>query len=1105
MEGHNADGRMGHNHRYRVILHGPSVWKGVVRPPDADQQAPFIVAFEPQNDLVAMQQGTLELNDFIIDEVTCTTQIFSIFFFEMQEQAVNAQQALSRSLDRLQTVYDIFQNTRVIEALEQALGSVHVPLEVVVSRVDLTGDEAGNGSLNADKESYTIRMAVSQGLSTVTPETNLLDVARQAISRKGALLNRVSISFYELPANRATSVAQTPAHVGLSGIVGKSAKSTPRNITRGTTPCARIGKAVVDLYSKRGLINPPTPWLMAPYNENVLVAASPVLKATVASQQLEELLQQSDEGLRSISQDQYVHEAELKNLNLPTETNNDAEGIAVEQVSLEINGGLENQGFDFDDVRPPSSDRTNASGIANAVDEALQLFDRWNFDDFEVFNVPEPVIQIPKSSSRKVSIGVDDERVKQLEDENKELHETNTNHLQEIAYLRDQVDELELDLRRQVDTVKLQHEIETTKLKEALKDRERVISEMNSARSSTDAGLTLESAREIQTLNEEIDSVTEEKQRLLKQVKLMTEERNKMAEELDSLKIRMSEVTKMENAIKQIQDEKEGHIAIMRDCIGKLRKEKEGLASDLDKHRRENTKLVRELKHAKFVEDQLKETLKKFEGDVAHLNDTEYELKASRAALKERDAEIKTLKLDMERLNGERTEAERTLNDLKKRFAEITETVKNVEEELFAERKISLEQKETIKNLEANKCALEVEIKDGETMREKLKQDKSEAVGRYLKEKIKHDGLLREHELKCNRLSGEVKELSTKLNLVVHQHDQMRIKYASHIIKSSITSGIAERKMESNEKATIGLVKTVLKFKAELARKRCQLRLMAKALQMPTDTTDKDILTELRKPRTLDSLTQQKLKNYEKLKTVHSKLKTEKDELAKLLEVKTSGYNKYVRRHDQLHEENRRLNTLLASERERLSAMQMEAKRQIRDEVIKVNEDKRLLHAKQCELMMENQILKQENAMLKQRVALQLDSSGIDRSESVKSYRYESLDGNKLVIKKLSNMTNVLSSGGVKHGGIRCRISDTTFEDDLSVDYTESIDLDRQRTIEKPYIAGSPCAYKDTKASLYSRKATLEKLRTKQQPKEDYRAEGIYGGSGIKNRHPWVF
>ncbi|GBE59489.1 centromere-associated E, putative [Babesia ovata] len=1096
---------MDHNHRYRVILHGPSVWKGATRPPDADQQAPFIVAFEPQNDLVEMQQGTLELDDFFIDEITCTTQIFSIFFFEMQEQAVHAQQALSRSLDRLQTVYDIFQNTRVLEALEQALGSVHMPLEVVVSRTDLTGDEKGRASLNADKESYTIRMAVSQGLTSVTPETNLLEVVSQAVARKGALLNRVSISFYELPGNRATSVAQTPAHIGVSGIIGKSGKSTPRNLTRGTTPCARVGKAVVDLYSKRGLINPPTPWMSAPYNENVLVASSPVLKATVDSKQLEELLHQSDEGLRSVSQDQYIHEAELKNLNLPTESNNDLKEIPIEKVSLKVNGGLENQGFDFDDVRPPSSDRTNASGIANAVDMALQLFDTWNFDDYEVVKMPERVIQIPRSASRKVSIGADEEKVKKLENENKELHETNANRLQEIANLQNQIDELELDLRRQVDTVRLQHEIETAKLQEALKDRERVISEINTARSSADAGLSLESAREIQMLSKEIDSVTEEKQGLLKQVQLMTAERNKMADELDSLKARISEVTSMENAVKQIQVEKEGQMAVMRDFIGKLKMEKESMASDLNKYRRENKKLGSELKHAKFVEEQLKDTLKRFEVDVSHLNDTEYELKASKAVLKEKDGEIKTLKLDVERLNDERAKAELTLNDFRKQLSEVTEKARNLQEELYAERKISLEQKETIKNLEATKCALEMEIQDGETMKEKLRHDKSEAVDRYLKEKIKHDCLLREHDLKSNRLSGQVKELSTKLNLMAHKYDQLRGEYASHLIRSSIRSSLAERKIESDKETAVGLMNTVLKSKAELARKRCQLRLMAKALQMPSDTTDKDILSELRKPRTLDSLTQQKIKNYEKLKAAYSKLKTEKDEQAKLLETKTSAYNKYVRRHDQLHEENRRLITALASEREKLSAMEMDAKRQIRDEVIKVNEDKRLLHAKQCELMMENQVLKQEVGMLKQQVALQLDSFDIDRKESIRSYRYESLDGNKLVIKKLSNMSNVLGSGDVKHGGIRCRISDTTFEDDLSIDCSGSVDFDRQRTIEKPYIAGSPCAYKDTRASFYSRKATLEKMRTRQQLKEDYRPDGIYGENGIRNRHPWVF
>ncbi|ORM41171.1 uncharacterized protein BXIN_0375 [Babesia sp. Xinjiang] len=1079
-------GHMNNETHYRVILHGPSTWKGVTSVGNLDQQAPFIVAFDPQNNLVCMHQGTLELDDFVIDDITCSTQVLSLFFFETRNQATDAEHVLRKSLDRLQTLYDIFRNTSVLEILEQVLGTIHLPVEIVSRRMDLAiegsdySQSGGNSSLECDKSgSYNLRLAIFNRLVPVTPEMDIMEHVRQAVGKKNHLVNRVSMSFYQIPINRSTNDIQAPMSVGGPYVLRKSARSTPRNVTRGTTPSARAGKAVVDLYSKRGLINPPAQWAASTYDANVLVASSPVLNGALTSQKLEETIGE----LRSVSQEHYVVTEELgKTDNVPSARDGNTKAVHVHN-DLEVNDD-----FNFADIRPPTSDRTNASGIANAVDIALKLFDTWNFDDYEVVNMPEPVIQIPRSSSRKVSINCDTERVKQLEEENKCLLESNDRHQREISLLRDQIDEVEHNLRNELNAVKLQHEIETSKLNETLREKENFITEITSARSSKESSDSL--LPNMDDLRQQLNVVMSEKSDLLKQVQSIIEEKEALAKEVESFRSKLTDVKVMEKSIKQIKIEREGQMAVMRDCIAKQQQEKDQLSVELNKYRREHRKLTNALDTSRKIESTLRETVLRCEKDLARLSGKEKDLVASNSLISDLKREI--------------SKHERSAAELKEQLDKVVRDADLAKEELEAERRYSSQLKESLEESALNNDSLECDLKNLESVCDRLKREKSDSVDRALKDKLKSEALLREHELKCTGLSTQVSELDIKLNLAVAKYERTIEEYAGHSIKCCVDRGISQTRLVSSGRLRSGLINTILRCKAELARKRCQQKLMAKALQLPDDTTDKQIVSELLKRNSMQSITKHKVVNYEKLKAAYNKLKSENDEHVRQLSLKKQGCKNCTRRQDTLFEENRRLMSALSLERERLATLEIDAKQQIRSELSKTNEEKRLLYAKQCELRMQNQDLKEEIAVLRREVTmLHMGSADMNGKCSGNTSTYPSIDGNNLVVHKLSSMPNVFGDAKVFRDLPASRMSDSTFDDVRSIDYGRSIDSNKPASIDKGIIPGSPCAYKDTRASLYSRRATLERLRTRQLKHAD--TAEVCGDSTLKTRHPWIF
>ncbi|GFE52861.1 viral A-type inclusion protein, putative [Babesia ovis] len=1099
---------MGAETRYRVIVHGPSSWKGVTRPVDAEMQTPFIVAFDPQNNMVAMHQGTMELRDLVVDDVTCSTQILSLFFFEKQDQAADAQGVLTKSLDRLQTLYDVFRSTGVLEVLEKAIGSVHLPLEVVARRIDLISDEHGciktNGNVPLASQamgSYNIRLAVSQNLVPVTPEMDMMEYIKQAVGKKNHMVNRVSISFYPLPGNRTTTDVQIQGETGTPYVLRKSAMNTPRNVTRATTPSARAGKAIIDLYSKRGLINPPTHWSTTSYDENVIAAVSPVLKGAMTSHQLEQTIGE----LRSVSQEQYVAVEEFEKAEDLQREVNDTGNIAVETDPPDFANGIPQDGrFDFADVAPPSSDRTTSSGIANAVDIAIKLFDTWNFDDYEVVNMPEPIIQIPRSSSKKVSMPSEDERVKKLEEENKGLSESNDRHLSEISRLRVRMEEIEQNLKSELNSVKLQNEIETAKLNETLKEREDYINEIISATSSRESEALLQSNRVIDDLKQQLKAVVEERNSLSMQVKSITEEREKLFKEIEAFESRLSDVNSLEDSIKQLKVERDGQIAVMRDCIAKQQKEKERLNAELHKYKREHKRLTTELEEVKQVEQRLMDDVKRYENDLSRMDGKDKELMSSNSRVMQLKDEINQLKQSKEELKQLYAEAEVVRKELKHELDVAAGNIRKYEEELEVERNVSAQLRESLKDANTTLDVLEIELRKAKASEERLKSEKSDAVDKVLKEKLKNETLIRDNEMRNSSLASQVSELSIKLDASVHEYERIKDEYAVHYIKCCVDRNVLRNNLASSNRLRTKLVNTILRSKAELARKRWQLRLIAKTLQLDDDVTDRQIVSELVKRKGLQTVTRQNNTNHEKLKAAYNRLKAEKDELVLQMETKQSGCKTCARRNDNILEENKRLVSALTLERERLASIEIDAKQQIRNELTKSNEEKRVLYAKQCELRMENQDLKEEIAVLKRQVTV-LQMGSIDNGHpNSKTSINSSTDGANLVVHKLSNMPNVFGNADVVRTPMKSRMSDTTFAGDMSIEYVPSIDFAKQRTLDRSVIPGSPCAYKDTKASLYSRRATLERIRARQ-VKESHPFNDLAVGNTIKHKHPWMF
>lgn len=1088
--------------RYRGILHGPVFWKGATRAADADRQPPFIVAFEPQNHLLVVKQGTVELDDLTIEDETCESQILSVFFFDTYDQALEAKQVLAKSLDRLQTIYDIFMSTRVLEILEQVLGCTYIPLEIVARRMDFTADKRDDTQRKAASpvsetaEPYSIRIAAVQGLMPVTPGVDFIQYIRDAVVKKGSDVNRVSVTFY---ISKTVSAVQTPAAVCTPYLMGMSGRSTPINVTRGNTPSARLGKAVMDLYIKRGVIGQSGSMPQQPCRSSI-IDASPVLKALLSSKEMEEELNNSIEGLRTVSQDVYVS-SRVKPSEEVFPVDADIQGVIISELNENIDAEEAN-GFVFAEYVPPSSERTNISAVEMAVDEALNFFEKWDHEKSDMFASPEPVNRTLELQGVNDFVSGECNELQEPEGEHVESPKDGSENMNEVSPL---MLEMEEEQRREYNVAVTPPRMGTAMLNIVLGEKECIVPEVPPPMSVEECDVLTEVTPEVKELNKQLDAVVLEKEELHKEVLSLREERETMLQKVKAANLKIAEMHNREEVLHEIKMDYEDKLKVMDACITHLQQQNNQLVSDIEEQRRQQELLELAARDHTDVTQKENEDICKICDGGGLLAEKDDELRIAGERIKGLEAEVSESKRKEKKLSIQHKEVQDLNLELKQQLEVVIELNDKLKDELDSERGRRSQLEERFTSLEFAKTKLEQKLNDLRSREEILEIDKSDAVDKYLKEKSRCDSLVKEYEHKISIFCGQVKALNV-------QHDKMEMKYAtlqeeyaSQKLKACLGKGKLMRKITSSNHLNGRLIDTVLKSKAELARIRCQIRTVANALQLPDNATTRHIISKLKKPKSLDPEVEQKINDYEKLKVSYTKLKSKISEQEKLLELRNSSYRKSVERQESLQEENKRLVMALSQERNKCITLESVTKKQVRDELTKANEEKRMLYAKQCELTMQNEGLKKKiDALNQQLTMLRMESIDIEgRDKSAFVPKYGSIDANNLVMEKLNKMRTVFDKGDrtdLPFG----MASQTTFDDGLSMDSGRNSNIRKQKTADRIIIPSSPCAYKDTKASLYSRRATLEKLRTRQIKSED-RFEGIYGSATMKQKQPWVF
>ncbi|BAM40970.1 conserved hypothetical protein [Theileria orientalis strain Shintoku] len=259
---------------YRVILHGPMSWKTSQHLPDSINGTPYLVIFEPVSSMVIVSQGTLLIPHIPVYMNKINSQILSVFVFNDASLAKQLVSELYNYSDKNINTFDIYKNEKVVSLLSKSLSSFHLPLEVVVKRVDYSSvnrqstavsntfsnlnqrfgvDPTSNMNMrisntvtnnilnyNFDSEnkmykdepksvknsydnldSYNLRVGLEEGFYMVTTSTDLMKKLFQCLERKGPRVNRLSLNFYKIrkddPRDKSNLHANTMANnVGLS-------------------------------------------------------------------------------------------------------------------------------------------------------------------------------------------------------------------------------------------------------------------------------------------------------------------------------------------------------------------------------------------------------------------------------------------------------------------------------------------------------------------------------------------------------------------------------------------------------------------------------------------------------------------------------------------------------------------------------------------------------------------------------------------------------------------------------------------------------------------------------------------------------------------------
>ncbi|EKX73421.1 conserved hypothetical protein [Theileria equi strain WA] len=201
---------------YRAILHGPMTWKTSHSGGQVCDEAPYLVAFEPMGSVVVLAQGTMVLPQlFIYGTKGEERQVLSVFVFAKATVAKEFVSALYKAIDRRFKLLDILQSPPLLELVKKSLSSFHLPLEIVLRKIDyslarrshsLRKDTASTkfgGPLSEHNttgiiDSYNLRVGLGEGIPSIKDLTELNQHVLKCLDRKGANVNRLSLSFYKL-------------------------------------------------------------------------------------------------------------------------------------------------------------------------------------------------------------------------------------------------------------------------------------------------------------------------------------------------------------------------------------------------------------------------------------------------------------------------------------------------------------------------------------------------------------------------------------------------------------------------------------------------------------------------------------------------------------------------------------------------------------------------------------------------------------------------------------------------------------------------------------------------------------------------------------------
>ncbi|UKK01105.2 hypothetical protein MACK_001918 [Theileria orientalis] len=158
---------------YRVILHGPMSWKASQQRPESISGTPYLVIFEPVSSMVIVSQGTLLIPHIPVYMNKLNSQILSVFVFNDASLAKQLVSELYNYSDKNINTFDIYKNEKVVTILTKSLSSFHLPLEVVVKKVDYNNVNRQYSAVSNTFSIPSFRTGIKRNSTLYNPYENL--------------------------------------------------------------------------------------------------------------------------------------------------------------------------------------------------------------------------------------------------------------------------------------------------------------------------------------------------------------------------------------------------------------------------------------------------------------------------------------------------------------------------------------------------------------------------------------------------------------------------------------------------------------------------------------------------------------------------------------------------------------------------------------------------------------------------------------------------------------------------------------------------------------------------------------------------------------------